>query len=215
MLRFVFVALGLLLLGGCDGPSGSGRYTANSPCTSTSTAIVYSHAGRRPGPCYDGTDITDRSNYDDTRNITKRVSDDTRDITPQVPDDVTDRTVWCEAAAQVIRAPSFMVFFDWDKSSLTPVALQTIQRAADAYKAKGGAQIVATGHTDTSGPDSYNMALSLRRANAVKDQLVHDGVAPGDISVIGRGEKKLLVPTADGVREAQNRRVEIVLRDDR
>ena len=68
----------------------------------------------------------------------------------------------------------------------------------------------ATGHTDTSGPESYNMALSLRRANAVKDALVRDGVPAQAIVVIGKGESQPLTPTGDGVREPQNRRVEIV-----
>jgi outer membrane protein OmpA-like peptidoglycan-associated protein len=56
------------------------------------------------------------------------------------------------------------------------------------------------------------MALSLRRANAVKNALVRAGVRESDISVVGLGESQPLVPTADGVREAQNRRVEIVIR---
>ncbi|SKA31105.1 OmpA family protein, partial [Enhydrobacter aerosaccus] len=60
-----------------------------------------------------------------------------------------------------------------------------------------------------SGPESYNMALSLRRANAVKDALVRNGVPATAISVVGKGEQGLLVPTADGVREPQNRRVVI------
>ncbi|MDP1748828.1 MAG: OmpA family protein, partial [Reyranella sp.] len=68
-----------------------------------------------------------------------------------------------------------------------------------------------TGHTDTSGPEAYNMALSLRRANTVKDALVREGVPATAITVIGRGEAGLLVKTADGVREPQNRRVEIVI----
>jgi outer membrane protein OmpA-like peptidoglycan-associated protein len=107
--------------------------------------------------------------------------------------------------------PSFMVFFDWDRSNLSQQALSTIQQAADQFKATGKARITATGHADRSGPENYNMALSLRRANAVKDALVRDGVPPTAISVIGKGETQPLVPTADGVREPQNRRVEIVL----
>jgi opacity protein-like surface antigen len=106
---------------------------------------------------------------------------------------------------------SFMVFFDWDRSNLSAQALNTIKQAAAAYKTKGNARITATGHTDTSGPENYNMALSLRRANAVKDALVREGVPATAISVIGRGEAGLLVKTADGVREPQNRRVEIVI----
>ena len=104
-----------------------------------------------------------------------------------------------------------MVFFDWDRSDLSQQALATISQAAQAFKQKGSARITATGHTDTSGPDDYNMALSLRRANAVKDALVRNGVPATAIAVVGRGESRPLVPTPDGVREPQNRRVEIVM----
>jgi len=107
--------------------------------------------------------------------------------------------------------PSYMVFFDWDRSNLSAQALNTIQQAATAYKTRGGARITATGHTDTSGPEAYNMALSLRRANAVKDALVKEGVPATAITTVGRGEAGLLVQTGDGVREPQNRRVEIVV----
>jgi len=110
-----------------------------------------------------------------------------------------------------VAPPSFMVFFDWDRSNLSQQALATIRQAADAFKQKGNARITATGHTDTSGPEAYNMALSLRRANAVKDALVREGVPAQAITVIGRGEQGLLVQTGDGVREPQNRRVEIVI----
>ncbi len=106
---------------------------------------------------------------------------------------------------------TFMVFFDWDSTKLSPASLNVIGQAAGSYKTKGSARITATGHTDTSGTEAYNMALSLRRANAVKDALVREGVPAASIAVIGRGEQGLLVKTADGVREPQNRRVEIVI----
>ena len=108
-------------------------------------------------------------------------------------------------------APSYMVFFDWDRSDLSAQALATVKQAANAWKSGGSPRITATGHTDTSGPNGYNMALSLRRANAVKDALVRDGVPAQAIVVTGRGESQPMVPTADGVREPQNRRVEIVI----
>ena len=111
-----------------------------------------------------------------------------------------------------VAAPqSFMVFFDWDRSNLSQQAVQTIGQAAAAFKSRGSARITATGHTDTSGPESYNMALSLRRANAVKNELVRQGVPADAITVIGKGESNPLVATGDGVREPQNRRVEIVM----
>ena len=106
-------------------------------------------------------------------------------------------------------APSYMVFFDWDRSDLSNQALATIRQAGNAWKSGGSPRITAIGHTDTSGPTDYNMALSLRRATAVKNALIQQGVAPTAIDTVGKGESELLVQTGDGVREPQNRRVEI------
>jgi OmpA family len=110
---------------------------------------------------------------------------------------------------QPVAAPSYMVFFDWDRSDLSPQAMSTIGQAASAWKSGGSPRITATGHTDTSGPNGYNMALSIRRANSVKSALVSQGVPAASIATVGRGEEQLLVQTGDGVREPQNRRVEI------
>ncbi len=106
---------------------------------------------------------------------------------------------------------SFMVFFDFNSSNLSPQARDTLKQAAAAQKTSGTGGMAATGHADRSGTDAYNMALSVRRANAVKDALGREGVAPAAISTAGRGESQPLVQTADGVREPQNRRVEVVV----
>jgi hypothetical protein len=108
-----------------------------------------------------------------------------------------------------VPASSYMVFFDWDSSKLNNQSMQVIGQAAATFKSRNGTGIVATGHTDTSGGDAYNMALSLRRANVVKDALVQAGVPAGAINAVGVGKAGLLVATPDGVREPQNRRVEI------
>jgi outer membrane protein OmpA-like peptidoglycan-associated protein len=115
------------------------------------------------------------------------------------------------APAAQVEAAKFLVFFDWDKATLTPEARRVIASAADEFKKIGSTRIVATGYTDLSGTPQYNLALSERRADAVKAELVRLGVPAAVITTIGKGEADPLVPTKDGVREAQNRRVEIVI----
>ncbi|MCJ9430233.1 OmpA family protein [Kordiimonas marina] len=105
----------------------------------------------------------------------------------------------------------FMVFFDWDKSTITPEAQNIIEAAAKAFKEGKAVHIQATGHADRSGPEAYNMKLGMHRAEAVKAALVALGVEADSISVESKGETDLLVPTADGVREPQNRRTAIVI----
>ena len=106
---------------------------------------------------------------------------------------------------------NFLVFFDFDQSVLTPEAARIIQQAATTAKQGNVTRITATGHTDTSGSPQYNQRLSERRAAAVQAELVRQGIAANQIVTVGRGESELRVRTADGVREPQNRRVEIVL----
>jgi OOP family OmpA-OmpF porin len=116
------------------------------------------------------------------------------------------------AAPAPAPARSYLVFFDWDKATLTPRAQQIIaEAAANSTKVKY-TQIQVNGYTDTSGTPQYNQGLSIRRAQAVAAELVKDGVPKGAIAIQGFGETHLLVPTGPGVREPQNRRVEIIIR---
>jgi len=103
----------------------------------------------------------------------------------------------------------FIVFFDWDRSDITPQAAAILDNAASAYQQTGQAQVVLAGHADRSGSAQYNVGLSQRRADAVRSYLAGRGVPDGAITSEAFGESRPLVETADGVREPQNRRVEI------
>jgi outer membrane protein OmpA-like peptidoglycan-associated protein len=105
----------------------------------------------------------------------------------------------------------FIVFFGYNKSNLTAEANEVIKQAAAAAKQFGSASIRLVGHADRSGSPKYNMGLSQRRASAVKGGLVGEGIPAGAISTEAKGESDPMVPTDDGVREPQNRRVHINL----
>ena len=108
-------------------------------------------------------------------------------------------------------AHPYEVYFEFDRATLTPDARQVVQQAAQNALQGNATQIVATGHTDTVGTDSYNLALSKRRAGAVRTELIHDGVSENLISTSGVGENELAVQTGPNVNEPRNRRVEITV----
>jgi OOP family OmpA-OmpF porin len=105
----------------------------------------------------------------------------------------------------------YIVYFDWDKSDIRPDAAAVINDVIADAATMGQPPISVTGHTDLSGSPEYNMGLSLRRADSVRDALISGGVSPAQITTAGRGEAEPAVPTADGVREQANRRAEIII----
>jgi outer membrane protein OmpA-like peptidoglycan-associated protein len=109
-------------------------------------------------------------------------------------------------------ARTYLVFFDWNRADLTDRARQIIAEAASARTTVRSTRIEVSGHADRSGSDAYNQALSMRRAEAVAAELTRRGVPRAEMVIQAFGESRPLVPTADGVREPQNRRVEIVLK---
>ena len=101
------------------------------------------------------------------------------------------------------------MFFDWDRADITPQAAAILDNAAQAYQTTGQARVVLAGHADRSGPADYNVGLSQRRADNVRQYLSGRGVPETAMTTEAFGESRPLVETADGVREPQNRRVEI------
>ena len=113
-------------------------------------------------------------------------------------------------------ARSYLVFFDWNKYTLTTRARQIVAEAAQASTHIKVTRIEVNGYTDNSaapGPIGvkYNLALSVKRAKSVKAELIRDGVPASAIDIHGYGEAHPLVPTGPNTREPQNRRVEIIL----
>jgi hypothetical protein len=103
----------------------------------------------------------------------------------------------------------FVVFFQLGSSTLDPESRNIIQQAATEFQRTGSARISVRGHTDTSGSADFNQALSERREQAVANELIRLGVPANAIMGEALGETDLAVATADGVPEAQNRRVDI------
>ena len=103
----------------------------------------------------------------------------------------------------------YVVFFDWDKSDITPEAASILDNAIGAYGNCANVPIQLAGHSDRSGPARYNIGLAERRNSSVRGYLTSHGVPDDGIAAQGFGETQPRVPTADGVRELQNRRVEV------
>jgi outer membrane protein OmpA-like peptidoglycan-associated protein len=116
------------------------------------------------------------------------------------------------APPPVVESRTYLVFFDWDRADLTARARQIVAEAAQASTHIQTTKIEVNGYTDLSGTAAYNDKLSVRRAKSVEAELIRDGVAQNEIDIHGYGESNPLVPTAQGVREPQNRRVEIILK---
>jgi outer membrane protein OmpA-like peptidoglycan-associated protein len=104
---------------------------------------------------------------------------------------------------------TFVIFFDFDKANLTAEGEAGVTQAVEAVKANGIVKIEVVGHTDTVGSDRYNEALSLRRAQTVKNEMIRQGVDGNNIEIEGKGFHNPVVPTGPGVREPQNRRAVI------
>jgi OmpA-OmpF porin, OOP family len=112
-------------------------------------------------------------------------------------------------AAAVCTPGPYIVFFEWDKSDITPEAGSILDNAVTAYGDCGQAQVMLAGHADKSGTPKYNLGLSQRRNDSVQAYLTSKGIPGGVITTKAFGEGAPRVETADGVRELQNRRVEI------
>ena len=106
---------------------------------------------------------------------------------------------------------SWMVFFDTNSTAMSQQSSMTVTEAANIAKSMPNSRVAVTGFTDTEGAPAYNQALSQRRATAVKNALVSNGVPAQSVTITGSGEAGLLVNTPDQTKNEKNRRVQIVV----
>jgi len=115
-------------------------------------------------------------------------------------------------AAQPVLPSHFVLYFEKDSNTLTPESQRQYQAVFADIKRRPVYEVEVIGHTDTLGNPPHNQQLSMSRAEMVRDRLVRDGLNPKSISLAGRGQLDLAIPTADQVAEPRNRRVEITVR---
>ena len=196
--RAALAALAVLLLVGCAKPMRDDLYVLMPDQEGKTGALSVESGGQQA--------VLDRP-Y-----ASARVTEPGRVAAGAVTEQEARQAFGAALEAQPVRPASFILYFLEGRDELTPDSRQLLGRILDEIARRPAPEIVVIGHTDRVGAVPFNDALSLRRAERVRDELVKVGIAADRIRVAGRGEREPLVPTADEVAEARNRRVEINVR---
>ena len=115
-------------------------------------------------------------------------------------------------AAQPGRPVEFTLYFVEGKGELTEESKQIVNAVFAEIAKRPVPDVLVVGHTDAVGTNHVNDPLSQQRAEVIRAGLIRNGIAPENIVAVGRGKREPIVPTADGVAEPRNRRVEIIVR---
>jgi outer membrane protein OmpA-like peptidoglycan-associated protein len=198
MRRAGFAALALLLLAGCAKPARDDLYVLLPGAEGKTGALSVDSAGRVA--------VLDQP-Y-----AAARVKELGRVEPGTVTEQEAKQAFGSALEAQPGRPISFLLYFLEGRDELTPESKQIVSTIPDEIARRPAPEIVVIGHTDRVGTVPFNDALSLRRAERVRDELVKAGIAADRMRVEGRGEREPLVPTADEVAEPRNRRVEVNVR---
>jgi len=191
--------LGLLLAAGCAKPARDDLYVLMPGPTGQASGAVTVESGGKQAVL-------------DQPYAAARVKEPGRVEPGTVTEQEVKQSFGDALAAQPMRPASFTIYFQENRDDLTPESRQVLGRVVDTIARYPAPEIVVIGHTDRVGTVQRNDALSLRRAERVKEELVKAGIAADRIRVEGRGEREPLVPTPDEVSEPLNRRVEVNLR---
>jgi outer membrane protein OmpA-like peptidoglycan-associated protein len=214
-----------LVAGGCSSPPTAENANSFSPTTAETTAPVAGEPQVQETTTYSPAYVVDR---DQMRGVLLAsnpavYSNTTLMSRPDLYHDPAAYQAWVasEKASQQAMAGGSQppatrsvehesgVYFDWDQATLTPEGRRVVEAIAKQASADPASQISLVGKADLSGSEAYNLRLSQRRADTVRNQLVTQGIDPNRIQTRWVGDREPPVPTARGVREARNRVVEM------
>lgn len=133
------------------------------------------------------------------------------DRTAELADTGYEKILKEQGELPAVDTSSYIVFFPWGQTEISDEGAKVIDDVAAQLAPSEKYEVVLNGHSDLSGDAKYNLQLSKRRAEAVKERLVKAGVKESEIQIFAFGESDPLIKTADGVKETKNRRVEIFL----
>lgn len=135
---------------------------------------------------------------------------------PSAPEEISQQEIqqtWGATLASSPRQPrTFLIYFIFGTDTLTEESRAQLPLILDSIKEYPAPEVSIVGHTDRAGPADVNARLALDRAEAIRDVLIEEGLDPNLIEVSSHGEANPVVPTADGVAEPRNRRVEVTVR---
>lgn len=191
--------LGLLLLAGCAKPARNDLYVLQPGKDGQATGSLIVESGTKQA-------VLDQP-YASAR-VKESGQVESGTVTPQEVQQIFGAAL----AAQPARPVSFVLYFLENRDDLTAESKVTLTRVIDEIAHHPASEIVVIGHTDRVGTTARNDALSLRRAERVREELIRAGVEATRIRVEGRGDREPLVPTANQVAEPLNRRVEVNVR---
>jgi len=137
--------------------------------------------------------------------LTEEEKKEATKVTEQEEDDTPQVVIVTENEKKEVMQ---IIYFDFDNSKLSAVSKNTLFNFLDKNKKKLSRYIIF-GHTDTKGSSKYNMGLSIKRAESVKQALLDHGITPDDISILGKGENELAIDTPDNTKHPANRRAEV------
>ena len=139
--------------------------------------------------------------------------DNSSGLTTYTSSEAEVKARWADAlGALPAPAERFTLYFVEGKDVLTEESRRQVDQTLDEIAQRPVPDVLVVGHTDAVGSQASNDALAKRRADYIRAELIRRGVPEANIQVIARGKREPLVPTADGVAEPRNRRVEIVVR---